>query len=143
MPVPHGFVAPLLAAHQAGILTWRWISTNVVTPILADPLQAQALALFLAHIGVASTDRAAHFPDTELIYNGIYNNPRVSAAALPRARRYLAGLVQPAGLQAQLTHYANQTNAVTQQMLTAQAAAQQATAPVTLDTKNPLVSSVN
>ena len=62
MPVPHGFVAPLLAAHQAGILTWRWISTNVVTPILADPLQAQALALFLAHIGVASTDRAASFP---------------------------------------------------------------------------------
>jgi hypothetical protein len=38
---PHPYVTPLLQAYQDGLLSWCWIVTHDVPPILADATQSQ------------------------------------------------------------------------------------------------------
>jgi len=133
IPIPHEYTGQILTAYSQGVLSWRWIVANVVAPIAADPQQLADYESFLDYVRVASTNRPGvnpgdpdQFPETELAYGALLTTPPVQEQALQVCRRYLPGLRQPVGVEAQLGQL-NQQNLQMQQTMANAAAPRIAT----------------
>ena len=118
MPVPHEYTRAVIIAYGNGLLTWEWIWTNVVVPILADAQQAVDLLPFVEYVQAAMTQRApaatggpirASAPTLDL--SAVNTTPSLQDQAMSKAREFLPGLRQPVGMGAQL-------NLIAQQQLT-------------------------
>lgn len=139
MPVPHELASGIIQAQVAGSLSWRQLWTDVVTPLLADANLAQDYEPFIDYVQAASTQRepaaaggAVRDPATELDHPGVLTVPALQDKAMDVARSFLPGLRPAVGVAAQLQQVQhNQTQ------LQAAIVAGQATADVTLESKNP------
>jgi hypothetical protein len=135
----------IIVAYEEGLLTWRWLWTNLGEPIRADPGQLLAYGSFLDYIKVACTQQrppalaggaaATTSPDAEMPINVARVSSLVRDKALQLATSFLPGLGGLGGMGLQLLHQLQaQINQQNQAMLNHQALS---SAPTSIQQKNP------
>jgi len=138
-PIPHQFAEDIMDHYVRGELTWHFLWTDVVAPILADANMTQVYSIFLDFLQVASTRRAglavadpARNPEMEQEYGGIITTPMLQDKSMEVAHSFLPGLREAIGVGIQLTQ-------VQQNQLAMQQALVDATAPRedTLESEKP------
>jgi hypothetical protein len=141
VPIPHEYISMIIVAQDQGLLTWRWLWTNVGEPMRADPAQLLAYQPFLDFLKVSSTQRppavgggAPISPDSEIAIPVARVTSSVRERAFTLATTFLPGLGSLSGFGLQLHQMQGQILHQNQFLLTQQA---RASAPTSILQKNP------
>ncbi|CAB9504134.1 expressed unknown protein [Seminavis robusta] len=105
-PIPYPYVNQILQAHMDGLLTWRYLITEVLQSVSLVAVEEEAYSGFVDWVRVSSTERPdptnpGNFidPETVMEFVAVLGVPRALNTRRPIVLLYLAGLELPTVLE--------------------------------------------